>query len=59
MATQSDKVLQQLMHILETGWPNNIVNVSQDVRDYWNVRNDIHTAELLFMGDQLIVPAAK
>ena len=55
-ATSSDRVLQQLMHILETGWPNNVVNVPQDVREY----NEIHSAEnLLFMGDRLIVPASK
>ena len=56
MATLSDRVLQQLTHVLETGWPN----MPQDVREYWNVRNDIHAAEnLLFMGDRLIVPASK
>ena len=59
-ATSSDKVSQQLMHILKTGWPNNITNVPQDVREYWNVRAEIHAAEnLLFMGDRLIVPATK
>ena len=59
-ATSSDRVLQQLMHILETGWPNNVVNVPQDVHEYWNVCNEIHSAEnLLFMGDRLIVPASK
>ena len=59
-ATSSDRVSQHLMHILETGWPNNVVNVPQDVREYWNVRNEIHSAEnLLFMGDRLIVPASK
>ena len=56
----ADRVSQQLMHILETGWPNNVVNVPQDAREYWNVRNEIHSAEnLLFMGDRLIVPASK
>ena len=58
-ATSTDKVLQQLMHILDIGWPYNI-NVPKDVHEYWNVRNEIHAAEnLLFMGDRLIVPAAK
>ena len=59
-ATLSDSVLQRLTHIVETGWPNNIINVPQDVREYWNVHNEIHSAEkLLFMGDRLIVPASK
>lgn len=53
-------MLQQLMHILDTGWPNNITNVPQDVCEYWNVCNEIHAAEnLLFMGYRLIVPATK
>ena len=53
-------MLQQLLRILHTGLPNNTTDVPQDIHDYWNVRNDIHTAEkLLFMGDRLIVPAAK
>ena len=48
-------MLQQLLRILDNGWPNNITNVPQDIREYWDVRNDIHTAEnLLFMGDRLI-----
>ena len=59
-ATLSDSVLQRLTHVLKTEWPNNIINVPQDVREYWNVRNEIHAAEnLLFMGDRLIVPASK
>ena len=58
--TSTDKVLQQLMRILDTGWPSHITNVPQDVHEYWSVRNEIHAAEnLLFMGDRLIVPAAK
>ena len=49
-ATSPDKGLQQLMHILDIGWPNNITNVPKDVHEYWNVRNEIHAAEnLLFM----------
>ena len=48
------------MHILETGWPNHVVNVPQDVHEYRNICNEIHSVEnLLFMGDQLIVPASK
>jgi len=59
-ATSTDKVLQQLLQILHSGWPNNITNVPQDVREYWNVCNEIHVAKnLLFMGDRLIVSAAK
>ena len=49
-ATSTDKVLQQLLQILNVRWPNNITNVPQDVHEYWNVRNEIHVAEnLLFM----------
>ena len=59
-ATSTDKVLQQLLQILNVGWPNNMTNVPQDVREYWNARNEIHVAEnFLFMGDRLIVPTAK
>ena len=60
-ATSSDRVSQQLMHIIETRWPNNVVNVPQDVLSTgMYVCNEIHSAEnLLFMGDRLIVPASK
>ena len=59
-ATSTDKVLQQLLQILNVGWPNNITNVPQDVCEYWNARNEIHVAEnLLLMGDRLIVPTVK
>lgn len=53
-------MLQQLKHILDIGWPNNIINVPQDILEYWNVCNETHVAEnLLFMGDRLIVPTTK
>jgi len=59
-ATSTDKVLQQLLQTLHSGWLNNITNVPQDVCEYWNVRNEIRVTEnLLFMGDRLIVPVAK
>ena len=48
------------MYHTDNGWPNNIINVPHDVREYWNVCNEIHTTgNLLFVGNRLIVPAAK
>jgi len=59
-ATSADKVLQQLVQILNNGWPNNIANVPQDVCEYWNVQHELHIAEsLLFVGDHLVVPTSK
>jgi len=33
-ATSTDKVLQQPLQILQSGWPNNITKVPKDVREY-------------------------
>ena len=53
-------MLQQLLQIFHSGWPKNITNVPQDVREYWNIYNEIHLSEnLLFMGERSIVPATK
>ena len=41
------------------GWPDNINNIPESVKEYWKVRDQLHVADgLIFVGERLIVPVA-
>ena len=57
-STNSDRDLIQLKKVIQNGWPNHKSNLPSEIRQYWNIQDEIHTAEdLIFVGDRIIIPA--
>ena len=57
--TDNDKILQKLINIVKTGWPENKSSVDPQVREYWFIRHEISEQEgLLLRGERLIVPSS-
>ena len=41
------------------GWPDNINNIHESVKEYWKVCDQLHVSDgLIFVGERLIVPVA-
>ena len=41
------------------GWPGNINNIPELVKEYWKVCDQLHAAEsLIFVGEKLVAPVA-
>jgi len=56
-ATESDTNMQQLLSVVRHGWPKSFKSVHPSLRQYWNVRDEIHEVEgVLFKGNCIIVP---
>jgi RNase H-like domain found in reverse transcriptase/Reverse transcriptase (RNA-dependent DNA polymerase)/Integrase zinc binding domain len=57
-ATKTDPVLNTLTRLTMDGWPEKKYAVPENVRFYWNVRENIHMAEgLVFLENRVLVPA--
>jgi hypothetical protein len=57
VATSEDCILQKLHTMVQQGWPKSIKSVPDDLRPYWNVRDEISISDgLLFKLDKIIVP---
>jgi glycerol-3-phosphate cytidylyltransferase-like family protein len=57
MATSDDVVLQALIGLCENGWPMHRRSCPEFTRQYWNIRDEIHTHDgLLFVGDRILIP---
>ena len=57
--TQSDSVLQQLMHIAEKGWPDHKSKVPSQCLPYRLFREQISFSDgILFKGEKIIIPKA-
>ena len=55
--TANDTVLQRLLSVFQTGWPQSIKALHKDVRPYWSIRDDISFLDgLLMCGSRIIVP---
>lgn len=56
-ATNRDKTLQQLQRIVREGWPENRESVPNDLKPYWNFRDQIVEYDgFLLKGQKLIIP---
>ena len=41
------------------GWPDNINNIPESVKEYWKVRDQLHVADgLIVVEERLVVPVA-
>ena len=59
-ATNQDAQLQRLRQLIECGWPSNITNVPEELREYWKVHEDLCIADgLILMGDRLVIPTSR
>ena len=57
-ATKTDPVLNTLTRLTMEGWPEKKYSVPENVKFYWNVRENIHMAEgLVFLENRVLVPA--
>ena len=56
-ATKTDACLANLAKLYQSGWPKFKSQVPQNVKYYWNLKDDISEIEgLLFLNERLIVP---
>ena len=56
-ATAEDATLQRLYQVVMNGWPELRRSVQEDVRPYWNMRDEMSTSDgLLFEGERIVIP---
>ena len=59
IAIELDCSLQRVKKLTMEGWPDNINNIPESVREYWKVHDQLHVADgLIFVGERLVVPTA-
>ncbi|GFO00743.1 transposon ty3-i Gag-Pol polyprotein [Plakobranchus ocellatus] len=59
METQNDNQLQILINTMREGWPGNRQEVLTEVREFWDVREDLTTMNgMIFKGEQILCPSA-
>ena len=59
-ATAQDTQLQQLSKLIDDGWPTNLCNVPEPLRQYWKVKEDLCIADdLILKGDHIVVPSSR
>ena len=57
MKTKADPVLQELIKIMRSGWPNNRQDVAQEVRKFWDSREEMSVLDgIVFKGDRVVIP---
>ena len=57
-AAADDPVQQKLRDVIRAGWPENRAQISESVRSYFDVRDELTIQdELVFKGQQIVVPA--
>ncbi|VDI70439.1 Hypothetical predicted protein [Mytilus galloprovincialis] len=57
--TESDEILQQMKKINEEGWPLKKEELPEDLKMYWQFRNEITCIDnLLYKGLKLIIPTS-
>ena len=56
-ANEADTVMKKLAETIQYGWPNNKKDVNNEIRAYWDVRDQLTIQDsLIFKGQQLVVP---
>ena len=57
IAVNQDKELRKILKYCLTDWPKSKKKLNADLYSYWDLKEDIHTAEnLLFYKERIIVP---
>ena len=56
-STQTECELQTVMKMIKEGWPTHKKQVPPAIRNFWDIRNDLHEAEGIIMKSQkLVIP---
>lgn len=56
-ATANDEILQKLVRVVVSGWPEERSRTEESVRQFWNYRDEITVIDgLLYKGQRLIIP---
>lgn len=56
-AVEEDTVMMKLRDLVLSGWPKTKRSVPDDIKFYWNVRDDLFLEDgLIFVGDRLLIP---
>lgn len=54
--TKNDETLVKLRQVIEQGWPKEKSEVQNEIREYWDYREEMHVAEdLIFKGGRLVI----
>ena len=56
IAKQQDKTLTKLRQYTSHGWPSHRAAALPELYPYWQIRDEIHEDELMFLGERLIIP---
>ena len=55
--TQQDRVLQELINIILTGWPEKVSKVQDAVRPYFNFRDELIVQDgVISRGERIVLP---
>lgn len=59
-ATEADPELQNLISVINTGWPDDISDVEHQLKPYFNYRDELSYYEgLVFKGNKIFVPKSE
>ena len=55
--TETDHSLQRLQSFIRTGWPDNRVDLPEDIHAYWNCREELSEVDgIILKGEQIVIP---
>ena len=58
-ATRGDEQMQELIRVINSGWPDTRQNCPKSVMDYYNHRDELSCAnDIVFKGQKLVIPAS-
>ena len=56
--TEADPLLQEVHKFIDSGWPSRISMVPNEIRGFWNVRNDLSIVNgVIFRHDKFVIPS--
>ena len=57
LACASDPTMVNLQSTITSGWPENRSEVPQELRPYWNFRDELSTARgIILKGERVVIP---
>ena len=57
VATAADSVLQKLQRVIMEGWTESRKSLSDDVLEYWDIRDELSCVDgLIFAGTHMVIP---
>lgn len=56
--TEADPLLQEVQKFIHSGWPSRISSVPNEIRGFWNVRNDLSIVNgVICRHDKFVIPS--